>query len=215
MQRRNLPVQLVPSAPAAPELGHNGGPPLDASGESWLWQRAVRRAWKTPPRDIALSRLRQAEALGLSYREFASVLLDRGHHLRGLVLAVDTVAALLSAPALARLRSLPEIGILACVRLPPVCSPDWRPDDHTLTHRLNDALEGRLVRAAWARSPRERRFSETRQLPALISAFAIEQNLPPSAMFMAGSREGDLRAAAAAGMALFKWTHEYFAPTST
>jgi len=215
MQRRNLPVQLAPSAPGAPELGHNGGPPLDASGESWLWRRAVRRAWKTPPRDIALSRLRQAEALGQSYREFASVLLDRGHHLRGLILAVDTVAALLSTPALARLRSLPEIAILACVRLPAVCSPDWRPNDRALTDRLNDALEGRLARAAWTRSPRETRFTETSPLVALISAFAVERNLPPGAMFMAGSRDCDLRAAAAAGLALFKWTHEYFAPAST
>ncbi len=62
----NRPAQLTPSEPAAAALGHNGGPLLDASGESFLWRRAARRAWKTPPREIALSRLREADSLGLS-----------------------------------------------------------------------------------------------------------------------------------------------------
>ena len=84
-----------------------------------------------------------------------------------------------------------------------------------MTTRLNDALEGRITRAAWTRSSREKRFAEPQPLVALISAFAAEQNLPPGAMFMAGSRDSDLRAASTAGLALFKWTREYFAPAST
>jgi hypothetical protein len=64
-------------------LGHNRGPPLEL-GPSWrhfCWKKAHARAWKTPPREIALSRLARAEALGLTYREYTSVLLDRGRHL--------------------------------------------------------------------------------------------------------------------------------------
>jgi hypothetical protein len=67
---------------AAFGIGHNGGPPLDA-GAGWrhfCWKRAYARAWKTPPREIALARLARAEALGISYREYASALLDRGVH---------------------------------------------------------------------------------------------------------------------------------------
>lgn len=66
-----------------PGLGHNGGPPLDP-GAPWrlfCWKKAHRAAWKTPPREIALARLARAEALGMSYREYAALLLDRGVHL--------------------------------------------------------------------------------------------------------------------------------------
>lgn len=67
-------------------VGHNGGPPLDAEdppdpGASWrryCWRRAHRRAWKTPPREIALRRLERAEALGMTYREYALEIMERG-----------------------------------------------------------------------------------------------------------------------------------------
>ncbi|MBV9152717.1 MAG: hypothetical protein JO204_13170 [Alphaproteobacteria bacterium] len=64
-------------------IGHNGGPPLDR-GAGWrhfCWRKAHARAWKTPPREIALARLACAEALGMSYREYAAVILDKGVHL--------------------------------------------------------------------------------------------------------------------------------------
>jgi hypothetical protein len=40
-------------------IGDNGGPPLDPneSWRHWCWKRAVKRAWKTPGREIALRRL--------------------------------------------------------------------------------------------------------------------------------------------------------------
>ena len=60
-----------------------GGPPLDP-GAGWrhfCWKKAHARAWKTPPREIALARLARAEALGISYREYTAVLLDTGVHL--------------------------------------------------------------------------------------------------------------------------------------
>ena len=69
-------------------IGHNGGPPLDPEpgdpGESWrhwCWKRAVKRAWKTPPREIALRRLARAEELGISYRVYTLEILERGVHL--------------------------------------------------------------------------------------------------------------------------------------
>ena len=71
--RRSLP----------PGIGHNGGPPLDP-GADWrrfCWKKAHARAWKTPPREIALARLARAQALGMSYREYTAVLLDSGVHL--------------------------------------------------------------------------------------------------------------------------------------
>lgn len=67
---------------AIPGIGHNGGPPLDEpSAHGWhahCWRRAHATAWKTPPREIALRRLRRAEELGMTYQEYTAIILDRG-----------------------------------------------------------------------------------------------------------------------------------------
>ncbi|HEX3537785.1 MAG TPA: hypothetical protein VHU15_13570 [Stellaceae bacterium] len=64
-------------------IGHNGGPPLDpnASWRAFCWKKAHAQAWKTPPREIALARLARAEALGMTYREYTAMILDRSIHL--------------------------------------------------------------------------------------------------------------------------------------
>ena len=67
-------------------LGHNGGPPLEeedvnASWRAWHWRRAHKKAWKTPPREIALRRLARAEELGMTYREYTLEILERGKYL--------------------------------------------------------------------------------------------------------------------------------------
>jgi hypothetical protein len=67
-------------------IGHNGGPPLDPpdGGESWrlfCWRKAHKKAWKTPPREIALRRLERAEALGMTYREYTLEIMERGKYL--------------------------------------------------------------------------------------------------------------------------------------
>ncbi|HLY55862.1 MAG TPA: hypothetical protein VKS60_09920 [Stellaceae bacterium] len=68
-------------------IGHNRGPPLDpeeAAAQAWrhyCWRKAHAAAWRTPPREIALRRLARAEALGMSYRDYTAILLDRGVHL--------------------------------------------------------------------------------------------------------------------------------------
>ncbi len=71
--------------PASSLIGHNGGPPLEpdedpgaASWRSYCWRRAHERAWKTPPREIALRRLARAEELGMTYREYTLEILERG-----------------------------------------------------------------------------------------------------------------------------------------
>jgi len=69
-----------------PGIGHNGGPPLEdadpsASWRLFVWRKAHKQAWKTPPREIALRRLARAKTLGLSYREYTLEILERGRHL--------------------------------------------------------------------------------------------------------------------------------------
>jgi hypothetical protein len=68
---------------------HNGGPPLELDPEeagavswrSWTWRRAHKKAWKTPPREIALRRLARAEELGITYKEYQLEILERGKDL--------------------------------------------------------------------------------------------------------------------------------------
>lgn len=70
--------------------GHNGGPPLEEpdaealAAEGWrrhCWNGAHRRAWKTPPPEIALRRLARAEELGMSSREYTLEIMERGRYL--------------------------------------------------------------------------------------------------------------------------------------
>lgn len=81
-----MPLDDLTAEASLAGLGHNGGPPLEEPREaqdwnSYCWRRAHRRAWKTPPREIALRRLRRAEELGMTYREYQAVILDRGVYL--------------------------------------------------------------------------------------------------------------------------------------
>ena len=97
-----------------PSIGHNGGPPLDLSWTAWNWRRAHSQAWKSPGREIALLRLRRAEQLGLSYRAYTSVLLDRGVRLGGVVVMLN--GALLSQPdrIASKLSSLKDCVVVLC-----------------------------------------------------------------------------------------------------
>jgi hypothetical protein len=47
----------------------------------FCWTKALRAAWRTPPREIALRRLARAEALGMTYRAYTAVILDTGRFL--------------------------------------------------------------------------------------------------------------------------------------
>jgi hypothetical protein len=66
-------------------IGDNGGPPLDPDPDEswrlWCWKRAVKRAWKTQGREIALRRLARAEALGMTYRAYTLEIMERGVYL--------------------------------------------------------------------------------------------------------------------------------------
>jgi hypothetical protein len=77
---------------APTRLGHNAGPPLDddagppwGDGDPYLyfcWDHAWKQAWKRVPHDIMMFRLERAEALGLTYEEYALEILERGRHLQ-------------------------------------------------------------------------------------------------------------------------------------
>jgi hypothetical protein len=202
------PVQLDAVEKPRAGIGHNGGPPLDNSGSMFLWRRAVKRAWKTPPREIALRRLAEAERLGLSYRDYTAVLKDRGQHLRGAIIVADTLAALLAEPVQARLAALDTIAVCVAVRLPLLHGTTWRPDDAHLAEKLAFAPE-RLL-ACWIRRARDPRFAAVPTLAQTIARFMRRFDLPPGAIFMVGCAALDHAAAQRAGLALYKSADAYF-----
>ena len=124
------PVDLAP-APRA-RIGHNEGPPLDLSGAGWIWRRAVKRAWRAPPGEIARLRLARAEALGLGYRDVTLVLKDRGRWL----------AAILPAPGIADPRAAAKLALLAPERVVACAAPEDA-DPASLARAIATALAAR------------------------------------------------------------------------
>jgi hypothetical protein len=113
MARRRIPVQLTPYTGAVARIGHNGGPVLDLSWEAWLWRKASAEALKPPRRDIALHRLKRAERLGLDYRSYAGVLMNRGTHLGGAIFLLDGLSEDERRAADARIAALSDCATLA------------------------------------------------------------------------------------------------------
>ena len=187
-------VRLEPS-PDRARIGHNGGPPLELTSNALLWRRASKKAWKTPPREIAMRRLDQAEALGLSYREFTAVLMDRGRRLSALIFTPGAVDP--KRPEVRRkFAALGAPKILLLIDRRPGA---WIPGAETLL-----AEKPTLIR--W--------LPAGAYVPAVagsIARFLAEHALMPGEAVMIGANGDDLLAAENAGLAVFKWAADYFA----
>jgi hypothetical protein len=75
--------------PSLLPAGSNNGPPLDDDTRPWgsngignyfEWAAAKKEAFDAPY-DIAMMRVRRAEALGLTYEEYTLEILERGRYL--------------------------------------------------------------------------------------------------------------------------------------
>ena len=186
-------VRLEPASRA--RIGHNGGPPLELTSNALLWRRASKKAWKTPPREIAMRRLDQAEALGLSYREFASVLMDRGRRLSALIFAPGTVDV--RQPEVRRkFKALGQPKLLLLI--------DRRPG--AWTPGAEQHLSGKPTAIRWLP-----KGAYVPMLSATVARFLAEHSLMPGEAAMIGGNGDDLAAAEAAGLAVFKWATDYFA----
>ena len=87
---RHANVESLLRRPAG--IGHNGGPTFDMSWGAWVWRRAAKKAWANPKPEVALRRIKRAESLGITYREFASALMDTGSHLGAAVIPLSLAA---------------------------------------------------------------------------------------------------------------------------
>ena len=190
-RRRVLPAQLTPYAPALARIGHNGGPALDLSWEGWLWRKAHAEAWKPPRRDIALHRLKRAERLGLDYRSYAGVLMNRGTHLGAAVFLLDGLSAADRQSACERIAALGDCNVL-------IGAAD------------TDDIEPAAARRADAVAS----TADPRGLQRAIDRFLLQHRLTPGGTFLVGTSSAHLRAAEDAGLALFLWARDYFAPVA-
>lgn len=189
--RRHIPVQLSPYQAASPGTGHNGGPALDLSWQAWLWRRAHAHAWKPPRREIALHRMKRAERLGLDYKAYAGVLMNRGTHLGAAIFLLDGLSAGELSHAATKIANISDCVIFASVREP-------ASSDAALVQRA-DVL---------ATSGDERATSRA------IDRFILAHRLTPGGTFMVGTAHAHLRIAEDCGLALFLWAGDYFNASS-
>jgi hypothetical protein len=123
----------------------------------------------------------RAERLGLTYREYTGVLMDRGVHLGGLVLVMrDEIS---ETAAMSKLVTRHDCRVLVCA----------------------DASE---TFASWLRRAGMEIAREATL--AAIRDFARGAELPPSAHFLVGARDADRVLAAQAGLGLFVDMKRYF-----
>lgn len=185
-QRRHIPVRLSPYQGEPARTGHNGGPELDLSWEAWLWRRAHARAWKPPRRDIALHRLKRAERLGLDYRSYAGVLMNRGTHLGAAIFLLDGLGKREREAASQRISNISD-----CRALIGATDGDIDP---SLAERADAVIA----------------LADEKSLVRRIDRFILDHRLTPSGTFMVGTSSAHLRAAEDAGLALFLWARDYF-----
>jgi len=183
--RRRLPVRLSPYQGEVASTGHNRGPALDLSWEAWLWRRAHAQAWKPPRRDIALHRLKRAERLGLDYRSYAGVLMNRGTHLGAAIFVLDGMSKSDRRAAEERILGLSDCRILVASEIQ---------DDSSLRERADLSIV----------------FADENDLVRRIDKFLLAHRLTPGGTFMVGTASAHLRAAEDAGLALFLWARDYF-----
>jgi len=183
--RRRLPVRLSPYQGEVASTGHNRGPALDLSWEAWLWRRAHAQAWKPPRRDIALHRLKRAERLGLDYRSYAGVLMNRGTHLGAAIFVLDGMSKSDRRAAEERILGLSDCRILVASEIQ---------DDSSLRERADLSIV----------------FADENDLVRRIDKFLLAHRLTPGGTFMVGTASAHLRAAEDACLALLLCARYYF-----
>jgi hypothetical protein len=175
-------------------IGHNMGPPLDVSFTGWVWRKAHAEAWKTPPREIAMLRIRRAERLGLSYRDYTAVLMDRGVHMDAIVFAPGALdPAQPPSEVQDRIGGLGDCKLLLCTGRNGAV--------HPMLRERCDAIVAVLPKPE--------------ALAKAIRAFLRKQKLTPRAAFMVGTQLWHERVADESGLSLFKPAWDYFRAKAT
>lgn len=197
---------LLPEYTAA---GHNQGPPLypATSWRLYAWRKAHKAAWKTPPLEVVRLRMKRARAMGLDYRTYASLLLDRGcspealvFSLGGTLLATDDGGISINDSG----RVAPRPGVFEKLSLLERCRIFIVADELNAAMAIGQlgALCGNVVTAF--------RICEKARRAEAILSLTHKHKISPSACVMIGEDEPERQAAQAAGLGCFIPAAAYF-----
>lgn len=188
-------------------IGHNKGPALEA-GFGWrkhCWTQARRDLVGTKvPLEIVRIRVKRAKALGLSYPQYASVLLGSGRDIVGFLFTVDGLQLRLRK----RLEIPSEVNskltrIEACQLLS--LAPSGENPDAFLVE-LNAVSDAPFVSSAAEPKP-DGSWSESQRA---IREALMPMKLPPKAVVMIGARESEAAWANAGKLAKFIPSDQFF-----
>ncbi len=174
-----------PMALQPPPIGHNRPPPRGWA--HYCWRRAHKTAWKSPPIEVVRRRCKAAAGLGVSYRDYTAVLLDRGVHLSAVAIVLEE--ARLPTGWTIKLRSMKPSRAVLVLR-----------EASAMTLDVGLELRGRFVLPAAAPG---------REAAALCAGLSrLGANPAATALVIATQR--DRRLAEAAGVARFVWRADFF-----
>ncbi len=180
-------------------IGHNNGPPMATRWGLHCWRRAQAQAWKAPAPEIVRLRLRRAAELGLSYRQYASILMEAGRSPTAIVFGLEALA---TPGAVERLRGLDRPRLLAVAI---DGNGDGRADERL--RQLADAAGGRV--ASW------RSVADPDALPRAVLDLLAVQAVSPKATLMVGASDVERDCAIRARLAAFLHADAYFrSPTA-
>jgi hypothetical protein len=195
-------------------LGHNNGPPIgditDVGGlmRAYCWRKAHKKAWRTPPIEIVKLRSLAAAQLGLSYRDYTAILMDRGHRPSAIFFDLG--------------------GTLVRTRNNEI---DTRNGAVTLMPGVRKKLQGLSGCSLFVigRDTHETVLGYTRQVgelsgiritghtigePDMVNALLVKHGIPPSQAILVGDTIEDERCAERAKLARFFWAWHYFGDTA-
>jgi len=123
--------------------------------------------------------------LGLDYRSYAGVLMNRGTHLGAAIFVLDGLSGGERRHAEERILALSDCRILIASEVQ---------ESSSLKERVDLSVE----------------FDGENDLVRHIDRFILAHRLTPGGTFMVGTVSGHLRVAEDAGLALFLWARDYF-----
>lgn len=203
-------------------LGHNNGPPLGDITEvaglmrQYAWRKAHKKAWRTPPIEIIRLRERAATQLGLSYRDYNAILMDRGHRPRAIFFdlggtLVRTRNNEIVTDASGRAMLMP--GVRQKLQRLTDCALFVIADDARRKGVLNACID--QVNDLGASKVMDHVIRDVQGTTAeRITGLLTKHAIPPSQAIMVGDTAEDQRCAEEAKLARFFWAWHYFAETA-
>ncbi len=188
-----------------PGIGHNNGPSLDgqAGWRRHCWSKARKELiGNRVPVEIVRSRIRRARALGLSYPQYASILMGSGRDIVGFLFTVGGLQLRLQ-----RLLEMPEPVQEKLASLAPCTLLGFAPEGEVPADFEAELqqVSGLPIRTQAPQPGEAANWSEARD--AVRKALAP---LPGRSIVLIGSRDCEESWASAARVAKFLHTDAYF-----